>query len=432
MAVGSNASWVVQVSLLHAEPGTLRVGGHVTADIALDYDPLSAEAMIDPRPLYARLRAEDPVHYMPQYDTWALASFSAVWQALSDTDHFSVRRGQTPLQILLDEPAANLTFPELDSPEHRFRRRVFTPHYTRESAQHEDATIRAIAHDVLDARLRDHDELDAFGDYAHVVAGRFAASKTGIPLGDADDLRRDISAAFRRDPGQRGTSEANQAAMIAVFTYLHGLVAECRADRAKATGLLATLLDADVNGEPLSDEQIASELHTLMVTGSDTTELAVAGTLYYLARHPEQRAEVLADPAQAGWAFAETLRFDHPTDILGRYVKDDVVLDGKDLSAGQGVLLLWGSANRDEAEFPDADRFDMHRRYGRSLIFGQGQHKCIGEHIGMRMGTVMLEVLLTSISMFEVDFDRAERRCGEFLKGFNKLPISVTPARSQI
>ena len=388
--------------------------------------------MIDPQPLYARLRAEDPVHYMEQYDTWALASFSAVWQALSDTDSFSVRRGQTPLQILLGEPAANLTFPELDSPEHRFRRRVFTPHYTREVAQHEAVTIRTIARSVLDARLHAHDDLDVFEDYAHVVAGRFAASKAGIPLDDADELRRNISAAFRREPGQRGTSEANQVAMIAVFGYLQSLVAECRFDRAKAAGMLATLLEASVNGEPLSDAQVASELHTLMVTGSDTTELAVAGTLYYLARHPDQRAEVLADPAQCAWAFAETLRYDHPTDILGRCVQRDVEVGGKALRAGQGVLLLWGSANRDEAEFPDADRYDIHRRYARSLVFGQGQHKCIGEHIGMRMGTVMLEVLLSSISMFEVDFDRVERRCGEFLKGYNKVPISVaTRSRSR-
>jgi cytochrome P450 len=163
-----------------------------------------------------------------------------------------------------------------------------------------------------------------------------------------------------------------------------------------------------------------------MVTGSDTTELGVAGTLYYLGCHPEQRDAVLADPARSAWAFAETLRFDHPTDILGRCVVRDVEVGRKALRAGQGVLLLWGSANRDEAEFPHADEYDITRRYERSLVFGHGRHKCIGEHIGIRAGTVMLEELFTSIGSFTVDVGDVGRRCGEFLKGYDRVPVSVT------
>ena len=187
------------------------------------------------------------------------------------------------------------------------------------------------------------------------------------------------------------------------------------------------MLAAEIDGEPLADEQIAAELHTLMVTGSDTTELGVAGTLYYLARHPEQRDAVLMDPRLSAWAFAETLRFDHPTDILGRCVVRDVEVGGKELREGQGVLLLWGSANRDEAEFPRADEYDIDRRYERSLVFGHGRHKCIGEHIGIRAGTVMLEELFTSIDAFTVDFGDVGRRCGEFLKGYDRVLLSVTP-----
>lgn len=389
------------------------------------YDPLSAEAMRDPQPLYAQLRAEDPVHFMEQYDTWALASFDAVWQACSDTDSFSVRRGQIPLQILLGEPATNLTFPELDPPEHRARRRVFAPSYTREAALVDGEAVRAIAREVLDDVLARGNQFDVFADYAHVVAGRFAATKAGVPLADADALRADISIAFHREPGQRGSSDANQAAMFEVFGALQALVAASRAEPSQATGLLATLLAVEVGGAPLADEQIAAELHTLMVTGSDTSELGVAGTLYYLAQNPEQRDEVLTDPAQSVWAFAETLRFDHPTDVLGRCVVRDVEVGNRTLRAGQGVLLLWGSANRDEAEFPHADQFDIHRRYERSLVFGHGRHKCIGEHIGMRAGTVMLEELFARISAFDVDFAGVGRRCGEFLKGFNRVPVRV-------
>jgi cytochrome P450 len=393
--------------------------------MAVAFDPLSAAAMTDPQPLYAQLRAEDPVHYMPDYDTWALASFDAVWRAASDSGSFSVRRGQMPLQILLGEPATNLTFPELDPPEHRLRRRVLAPAYTREAAQRDDATIRAITRDVLLPLVHDGD-FDAFVDYAHVVAGRFAAKKAGVPASDADSLRRDISRSFRREPGQRGTSAANQDAAVAVFSYLHALVADSRRHPKGATGLLATLLDARVDGDPLRDEQIAAELHTLMVTGSDTTELGLAATLFHAARDPAQQRALLADPANAAWAFAEGLRYDHPTDVLGRCVTRDVEIAGRTLRAGQGVLLLWGSANRDEAEFPDAGRFDVHRRPRRTLVFGHGQHQCIGEHIGMRMGAVLVEELVRAVDDYEVRADGVHRRRGEFLKGFDRLPIAVT------
>ena len=392
--------------------------------MAVDYDPLSEEAMTDPQSLYAQLRAHDPVHYMPQYNAWALASFDAVWQVCSDTSSFSVRRGPIPNQILLGEPASDLTFAGLDPPEHRLRRRVLAPFYTREAAERDDATIRAIARPVIDALVHES-RFDAYGDYAHVVAGRFAATKAGIPVGQADWLREQIGASFHREVGQRGTSEANIAATVEVFTYLHGLVVDGRRDRTHATGVLATLLDAVVEGVALTDEQVAAELHTLMVTGSDTTEFGLAAALYHLARNPEQRAEVLADPSLCIWAFAEALRLDHPTDILCRTALRDINVTGASIREGQGLLLIWASANRDEAEYPNADRFDIHRRYERSLLFGHGQHKCIGEHIGLRMGAAMLEEFIARVATFEVDFAGVGRRRGEFLKGFNRMPVDV-------
>jgi len=378
--------------------------------MAVDYDPLSEEAMTEPQSLYAQLRAHDPVHFMPTYNAWALASFAAVWQVCSDTSNFSVRRGPTPNQILLGEPASDLTFAGLDPPEHRLRRRVLAPFYTREAAAHDDATIREIAGSVIDALLHETSRFDAYSDYAHVAAGRFAATKAGVPLSDADWLRERIGASFQREPGQRGTSERNIAATIEVFTYLHGLVVNSRNDRTQVTGVLA-------------------ELHTLMVTGSDTTEFGLTAALYHLARNPDQRAEIIADPSQCIWAFAEALRLDHPTDILCRSALRDVDVCGESIREGQGLLLLWTSANRDEAEYPSADRFDIHRRYERSLIFGHGQHKCIGEHIGLRMGAVMLEELITRVASFEVDFDGVGRRRGEFLKGFNRMPVAVVTRR---
>ena len=296
----------------------------------VEYDPFSELGMTDPRDVYAQLRAEDPVHYMKQYDAWALASFEAVWQACMETSSFSMRKGPIPYQVLLGEPASDLTFAGLDPPQHRLRRRVLRASTHREAAAAEEVGIRAIAREVL-ATLRDQmpQGFDVYTDYAHEVAGRFAAIKAGVPQSDAYWLRDTIGASFERLPGQRGTSESNLSAIMQTFGYLHELVIKGRADPSKTTGALAVLLAAEVEGVALTDEQVSAELHTLMVTGADTTEFGVAATLYYLAREPAQQREVLDEPRLSLPAFAEALRYDHPTEMLCRTVAQDIVIGGR-------------------------------------------------------------------------------------------------------
>jgi len=393
--------------------------------VPVEYDPYGDEATVDPERIYRQLRLHDPVHYMPTYDAWALASFDAVWQACSDTTHLSVRRGQTPNQVLLGEPASNLTFPELDPPEHRLRRRVLAPRYTRESAAADTERITAISREVL-APLIERRSFDAFGEFAAVVSARVAAEKAGIPASDATAVSDLLHRALRREPGQKGTSEPNMVAMGEAFSYLMELVGRCRVDRGLAHGVLGDLLDASVADVPLTDEQLAAELHTLLVTGSETVEHGTVAAIYYLAQHPDQKAALIADPSLAAWAFAEALRYHHPTDVLCRTVSSDVSIGGQQLRTGQGVLLIWASANRDESEFDRADQFDISRRPTRSLLFGHGQHKCIGEHIAMRMGTSLLSELAAAVTDFEVELAGVRRRRGEFLKGFDAMPILVT------
>lgn len=238
------------------------------------------------------------------------------------------------------------------------------------------------------------------------MTARVAARKAGLPDADAERIRARMDGMFTRRPGQRGSSPENLAALGEVFAYLMGLVSEARAHPETARGHLATMLAATVDGVPLRDEQIAAELHTIMVTGSETTELAVAATLYYLAEHPQQLAAVRADPALVPHAFAEAIRFDHPTHVLCRAVGEDVEIAGLPLVAGQGVLLVWAAANRDPAVIERPTEFDITRRLTRDLRFGHGQHKCLGEHLAMRMGTIMLEEFFAKVADYTIDHAR--------------------------
>lgn len=398
-----------------------------TAATRVGYDPYSPEAMTDPRDLYAQLRARGPVHYLPDYNAWALASFEAVWQVARDHDNFTFVRGMPPNSALLGEPTT-VSFTALPNEEHLQRRRILRHGYRHAAADEDEQHIRTTARAVLEPLLARPDRrMDVYRDYSSRVAAQFAGAKVGLPPEDAERIRRRCDDIFAREPGQKGTSEANRMAAMEVGAYLHELVARARQDRSLAHGDLAALLDATTYSRPLTDEEIVGDLFTLLVTGSETTETAAAATVYYLAQHPEQLAEVRADHGLIPFAFTETVRYDHPTDLLCREVLNEVEVCGQTLRPGQPVLMLWGSASRDESEFPNANVYDIHRRYQRHLLYGQGQHRCLGEHLALRMGTVILDELFSAIGDFEVNFDACTRRCGEFLKGFNAVPITFTP-----
>lgn len=188
---------------------------------------------------------------------------------------------------------------------------------------------------------------------------------------------------------------------------------------ALAHGLLAGLLDAEVDGAPLHDQQIAAELHTLLVTGSETVELASAAALSPPRRRRAEEREVLDDPGLTGALFAEAVRFDHPTDMLCHVVRHDVVVGDHLLPRRRGRAAAVGIGQPRRARVPRRRRVRRAPSLARDLLFGHGQHRCIGEHVAMRMGTAVLGALLTSIHDYEIDHagvHRQTRRVPEGLR----------------
>jgi cytochrome P450 len=155
---------------------------------------------------------------------------------------------------------------------------------------------------------------------------------------------------------------------------------------------------------------------------------AFAGAVYQLLKHPDQRAELIANPELAQDAFWEALRTDMPTLMLGASAEVDTeICGGTKVRAGQKIMNLWASANRDEREFADPDRFDIHRRAPRIVSFNPGRHICLGIHVAQLEGRVMLQELLARIPDYEVDEDRAVRLRSEMFRGFQCLPITFRP-----
>jgi cytochrome P450 len=397
----------------------------------LEYDPFSDEALDDPLGTYARLRAESPVHYLPRYDTWALALFEDVWNAGADPVHF-VQPGPVlemvgvKAQLL---PAAQAEVLEsgasifvMNPPQHTALRRVVGALFRPQAVARLESRLRGLVHDRL-ARALPTGRCDVIGDLAAVIAVEATCLLIGLPVGDGPYLVEIVRRFFAREPGFPGMPPDAIAASLELRAYLLEAVRRRRADGIGDDAMQA-FLGVEIEGRPYSDEEVAMHLMTLVTGGTETLPKVFAGGVLQLHRHPDQRAELVADPGLLPAAFTEIARTEMPTNFLTRTLAKDLVLRGQTLRAGQGVVLLYRSANRDEREFPEPDRFDIHRHPPRTLSFGHGTHVCLGQHVARLEARIMYEELLRAVPDYEVAEGEVVAARSDFVAGYLAMPIT--------
>ncbi len=409
---------------------------------AVEYDPFSPEVMADPYPIYRELRARHRAFYIDEYDAWALPRFDDVWSVLADRERFSIVEGPVFHRDRLlrhNDGAPDTSFQRpvrsfsmLDPPHHtRLRQAMIDPFRPRAVARLED-DVRALAVAQLDA-LAGQDGFDVRHDYASPVAAAVAARLIDVPMSDGVALVTLVNRYVQREPGEAGISAAGMAARREIDDYLGGFVAARRRRRAgpaTAPGrgdrpdIVEGLLAFDGGSGPLDDAEVIDQLVTLFIGGTETLPKVVAGGAYQLWRHPEQRAAVVADRALAVPAFEEMLRYELPLQFVGRTLLVDAEIAGVPMRAGQRVVLVLISANRDEREFDEPERFDVHRRMERHLGLGHGAHVCIGAHVARLEGVVMLRELLARHPRYDVDASALEREASEFQVGWVSMPIT--------
>ena len=399
----------------------------------IDYDPYSHEAMKDPYPFYAAMRKEGKPHFMPKYNGWALARFQDIWDASSKVDQYvTFTKGQTPGQVLLGEPQPP-TFMTMDAPEHRKWRGLIRQEFTPEGVQEHATRLRELTQSLLKPLLASG-EFDVYSQLANRVTCINSGYNLGLPAEDAEQWRALIDDMLHREEGQVGGGSArNQAAAGQLFGYFAQYIGQLRANPELAQRYTKIFLDANVDGRTLTDEEMMAYLFSLLVVGSETTPITVAGVFYNLHKNPEQKAAVLAEVKEGKFdlarkAFLETARFDQPTNMLARVAKVDFELNGAEIKAGQPLLFLYASAERDETVYENADQFDLYRQpTAKSLMFGHGGHKCLGMHLGVMMGCIIVEEILKAVGDFDVVEEQCERLYGEHLSGWGKVTIRFTP-----
>jgi cytochrome P450 len=394
--------------------------------MAIDYDPYSDAAMADPFALYKEMRAEGCPHRIENRNAWALTRFSDVWKTSLNESLLDFTVGQTPGQLLLGEPCPK-TFMTMNAPAHGRWRGVVAPFYSAEATEADEPRMRMLVREIL-VPLAAAGTFDVYRDFANRVMCRNAGHALGMAAAQSEAFRALIDEMMHREPGQVGASSTrNQVGAGQLFGHLSDFVSDLRRNPGKAVRQTKALMEASIDGQSLSDQEIVFYLFSILVTGSETTPLAVASTIYLLARHPDQKAAVIADPTLIPAAFRETLRLFQPTNMLARRARADFELGGRTIRAGDNLLLIYASANRDETRFADPDRFNIFRDGPRDLSFGIGAHVCLGASLAPVAAKIMIEELLAMTGDYELNEDGCARSYGEFLLGFTRVPIHFRP-----
>ena len=393
----------------------------------LDYDPFAPDALRDPFPAYRALRASAPVYRLEAYDAWAISRFADVWQVIGDGEGFSIHGGPVFVREALLAPVdreriggadRRLSFSMWDPPLHTAIRSRMGPPLRPGALRRLEGEIRRLARARLDALLP-CGRFDAVDDYAGPISARVTLRALGLPDADADELRALVNRFSRREPGQPGMTAEGIAAHVRLQEMVLGYLAQGRFEG----GVAALLRGAELAGTRLDDVQVAVQLVTLVTGGMETLPKILAGGLLELDRARDQRKALGANAGLCAGAFEEMIRHQGVLQHVGRTALRDVDVAGQRIRRGQRVFLLLQSANRDEREFAEPDRFDAARRPARHLGFGQGVHHCVGIHLARLEGRVLLEELLRALPEHAVDARGAERAVSEFQIGYTRLPL---------
>ncbi|MEZ0365189.1 cytochrome P450 [Mycobacterium sp. pUA109] len=391
--------------------------------IELYYDPFDVGIDDNPYPVWQRMRDETPLYYNEKYNFYALSRYEDVARELPNWETYRSGRGTTADILFnnLEVPPGILLFedPPLHDLHRRLLSRVFTP---RRMLAVEDL-IRGFCARELDPLIV-AGGFDFIADLGAMMPMRTIGYLLGIPEKDQEAIR-DRNGAFidvaeGRKPG--AVNEKMFADTIVMFAEYIEWRANHPSDDLMTELLRAEIDEPDGTRRPLSRTEVLSYTAMIAGAGNETTARLIGFMGQLLADHPEQRRELVSDPALIPGAIEETLRYEAPSPVQARYVARDAEHYGRLVPEGSFMLLLNGSANRDPRHFADPDRFDIHRRGGH-LSFGQGLHFCLGSALARLEARVAFEEVLKRWPEWDVDYANAERAHTASVRGWARLPV---------
>jgi cytochrome P450 len=382
------------------------------------------ELQRNPYPIYQMMREHQPVLYLEPMNLWMVFRYDDVRTVLSDHGRFSSRYDQMVpgAEGAAKGPASSLI--TSDPPRHTQVRSLVTRAFTPKAVAALEPRIEAITNELLD-RVVPSGELDLIHDFAYPLPVIVIAELLGIPAADRDRFKHwsdeVVASADALVGGGMGAQSAQANAEM--YSYFRAIIAERR--RSPREDLISALLAAEIEGERLNEADLLSLCWLLLVAGNETTTNLIGNAVLTLLEHPEELARLKANPELLPSAIEETLRYRSPVQFMFRTTTAEVELAGRTIPARSLVVASIGSANRDEARFPEAERFEIGRDPNPHIAFGQGIHFCLGAPLARLEGRVALEAILRRLpELRRVNDAELEPARGFIIHGVKSLPLA--------
>jgi cytochrome P450 len=392
-----------------------------------------------PHATFTRLRAEDPVSWWEEEHGsgfWAVTRYQDILAVSHNTRVFSSARGIRLEDMKEDELQARRTMMELDPPEHTNYRRIVQPPFTNKEVMAAENGIQLLAKAVVD-EVFGKPEIDFVDQVARQLPMRMLGRMLGIPDTDGPWLVRQGDALIGNTDPEFTTHPVDKVdtdeyrlmpfrSPVSRDLFAYALEQARSRHEKPSDDLISRLLQPKRDGEHLTDHEFQNFFTLLVAAGNDTTRYSMAAGLLALIEHPEQLAELRADPSLLASATEEILRWGTVTMHFRRTATTDTDLAGKPIKAGDKVLLWFISGDYDERQFPDPFRFDIKRSPNEHLAFGlKSPHKCIGEHLARVEIRVLLAELLPRLAKIEIH-GKVERLRSNFISGIKHLPLKLS------
>src|ERR671922_730103 len=396
------------------------------------YYPLAPRVYRDPYPTYAKLRAQDPVHWNFLSRSWVFSRYRDIDAILRDHGRFS-NDARNRQEVSRSQAAAatpggpSMLF--LDPPDHTRLRALVQQAFTPRAIEALTPRIRQIAADLLD-RVIDPTAFEVMETLARPLPMIVMAELLGVPTRDLAQFQAWSYLRARVIEPTITARERQLAAQAAdeLDAYFLGLIEQQRTE--PRDDLISALVAAEAAGDQLSHDELLVMLRLLLVAGNETTTNLIGNGLLALLRRPDQWHMLRSDPGLMAGAVDELLRYDSPVQVVGRTATQDLELAGRSIRKGQGIVLLLGSANRDPEVFDHPDRLDINRHGPSILGFGRGIHHCLGASLARLEASITLETLLERFPEMSLLTADPPFRDNIVLRGLEALPVGATRSRA--
>jgi cytochrome P450 len=385
------------------------------------YDPFDFDIDDNPYPIWKRLRDEAPLYYNDKYNFYALSRYEDVSRELTNWEAYRSGRGTTMDIIMsgIEVPPGIILFE--DPPIHDLHRHLLSKVFTPRRMEAIEPLTRDFCVRALDP-LVGTGGLDFIGNLGAMVPMRTIGYLLGIPEDNQEALR---DRGGRQLTLKEGTFRVVTEEFFEQSYEMFSEYIDWRVEH-PSDDLMTQLLNVEFEDDGVTRRLTRTEVlqYTNMIAGAgnETTTRLIGFMGQLLAEHPDQRRQIVDNPSLIPMAIEEVLRYEAPSPVQARYVARDIECHGTTVPEGSVMLLINGSANRDERKYPDADRFDI-QRGATHLSFGHGLHFCLGSALARMQARVALEEVIKRWPDWEVDYANAHKAHTTSVRGWAKLPV---------